>query len=128
MASQTVDEFETEEEGILQWRKSVVIRGVSKSPPKGRGRAGRARGRGRGCRGRGRGSSAVNSSDKDLTKPNSDDPPNEDNRKDTKDVGADPEDDNDENTASTTQKDLTTDEFLIYWDLSSEDESSNGSG
>ena len=116
MASQTVDEFEIEEEGILRWRKSVVIRGVYKSPPKGRGRG---RGRGRDCRGRGRGSSAVNSSEKGSTKPNNDDAPDEENDQDN---------DNDENTASTAEKDLTKDDFLIYGDLSSEDESSNESG
>ena len=116
MASQTVDEFEIEEEGILRWRKSVVIRGVYKSPPKGRGRG---RGRERGCRGRGRGSSGVNSPQKGLTKLNNDDAPDKENDQDN---------DNDENTASTAEKDLTKDEFLIYGDSSSEDESSNESG
>ena len=125
MASQTVDEFEIEEEGILRWRKSVVIRGVYKSPPKNRGR-GRCRGRGR--RGRGRGSNpSVNSSEKGLTKPN-DDPPDEENGKETIDVGDDQDNDNDENTASTAEKDLTKDDFLIYGDSSSKDESSNESG
>ena len=76
MASQTVNEFEIEEEGILRWRKSVVIRGVYKSPPKDRGRG---QGRGRGHRGRGRGSSAVNSSQKGSTKLNNDDPPDKEN-------------------------------------------------
>ena len=116
MASQTVDEFEIEEEGILRWRKSVVIRGVYKSPPKGRGRG---RGRGRGHRGRGRGSSGVNSPQKGSTKPNNDDAPDKENDQDN---------DNDENTASTAEKDLTKDDFLIYGDSSSEDESSNESG
>ena len=125
MASQTVDEFEIEEEGILRWRKSVVIRGVYKSPPKGRGRG---RGRGRGHRGRGRGSSAVNSSQKGSTKPNNDDAPDEENGKKTTDVGDDQDNDNDKNTASTAEKDLTKDDFLIYGDSSSEDESSNESG
>ena len=125
MASQTVNEFKIEEEGILRWRKSVVIRGVYKSPPKGRGRG---QGRGRGRRGRGRGSSAVNSSQKGSTKPNNDDPPDEENGKKTTDVGDDQDNDNDENTASTAEKDLTKDDFLIYGDSSSEDESSNESG
>ena len=125
MASQTVDEFEIEEEGILRWRKSVVIRGVYKSPPKDRGRG---QGRERGCRGTGRGSSAVNSSQKDSTKLNNDDPPDKENGKKTTDVGDDPDNDNDENTASTAEKDLTKDDFLIYGDSSSEDESSNESG
>ena len=74
MASQTVDEFEIDEEEILRWRKSVVIRGVYKSPPKGRGRG---QGRGRGHRGRERGSSAVNSPQKGSTKPNNADAPDE---------------------------------------------------
>ena len=116
MASETVDEFEIEEEGILRWRKSVVIRGVYKSPPKARGRG---RGRGRGRRGRGRGSSAVNSPQKGSTKPNNDDAPDEENDQDN---------DNNENTTSTAEKDLTKDDFLIYGDSSSEDESSNESG
>ena len=125
MASQTVDEFQIEEEGILRWRKSVVIRGVYKSPPKDKGRGW---GRGRGHRGRGRGSSAVNSSQKGLTKLNNDDTPDEENGKKTRDVGDDQDNDNDENTASTAEKDLTKDDFLIYGDSSSEDESSNESG
>ena len=116
MASQTVDEFEIEEEGILRWRKSVVIRGVYKSPPKGRGRG---QGRGRGHRGRGRGSSGVNSLQKGSTKPNNDDVPDKENDQDNN---------NDKNTASTTEKDLTKDDFLIYGNSSSEDESSNESG
>ena len=125
MASETVDEFEIEEEEILRWRKSVVIRGVYKSPPKDRGRG---QGRGRGHRGTGRGSSAVNSSQKDSTKPNKDDPPDEENGKKTTDVGDDQDNHNDENTASTAEKDLTKDDFLIYGDSSFEDESSNESG
>ena len=126
MASQTVDKFEIEEEGIVRWRKSVVIRGVYKSPPKDRGRG---RGRGRGHRGRGRGSNpSVNSSQKGSTKPNNDDPPDEQNGKETTDVGDDQDNYNDENTASTAEKDLTKDDFLIYGDSSSEDESSNESG
>ena len=102
-----------------------MIRGVYKSPPKGRGRG---QGRGRGRRGRGRGSSAVNSSQKGSTKPNNDDAPDEENGKKTTDVGDDQDNDNDENTASTAEKDLMKDGFLIYGDSSSKDESSNESG
>ena len=54
IASTTVDELVIEDEGILEWRKSVVIRGVFN--PRARGARPRGRGRGRG-HGRGRGRS-----------------------------------------------------------------------
>ena len=134
MLSETVNELEIEEEGTLRWKKSVVIRGVYKSPPKGRGRVGRARGRGRGRRGTRRGllsktdsTGTVNSSDKNLTQRNSDDGADKENTKDSNDVPSDPGHNNNEEGGSRAMN-LTADEFLIFGNSSPDDGSSNELG
>ena len=49
ISTATHDDFTIEDEGILNWKKSVVIRPVYKSPPHPRG-CGRGRGHGRGAK------------------------------------------------------------------------------
>ena len=49
ISTATHDDFTIEDKGILNWKKSVVIRPVYKSPPHPRGH-GRGRGRGRGAK------------------------------------------------------------------------------
>ena len=92
--------FDIAKEGILHWRKSVVIRGVYRSPPK----RGSKRGRGRKpVRGH-RPDSANKSSAEDGADPStSTDVPDLDNR-----------------------SEISFDDFYTYGDFSSEDEEQSG--
>ena len=97
---ETMCSFDIAEEGLLHWRKSVVIRGVYRSPPK----RGSKRGRGRKpVRGR-RPDSANKSSAEDGADPStSTDVPDVDNC-----------------------SEISFDDFYIYGDSSSEDEEQSG--
>ena len=54
VSTASFDEFRIEDEGMCVWKKSIVIRPVYKSPPKGHDRGHRyGRGRGHGCQGGG---------------------------------------------------------------------------
>ena len=97
---ETMCSFDIAKEGILHWRKSVVIRGVYRSPPK----RGSKRGRGRKpVRGR-RPDSANKSSAED---------------------GADPSTSTDILDLDNCSK-ISFDDFYIYGDSSSEDEEQSG--
>ena len=97
---ETMCSFDIAEEGLLHWRKSVVIRGVYRSPPK----RGSKRGRGRKpVRGR-RPDSANKSSAEDGADPStSTDVPDVDNH-----------------------SEISFNDFYIYGDSSSEDEEQSG--
>ena len=109
ISTATHDDFTIEDEGIFNWKKSVVIRPVYKSPlcPRGRGRG----------HGRGRGAKVITG-----------DSPLKSTKKEKKDVENDDATENDEAAESPLQ-DLTEEDLYIFGYSSSEhDEDGRESG